>query len=138
MPEVVAGPIAELHPAGEDSDVVERGEGADGLGVTPFGARTLNLDGVLLPKCSALGFRAPLLGIWIVIVDAGELDIPFTDAPNGWKPFIVVSGNSSIRRLGFRRVGDAAWKTGVSAVFHIYASTLVDKFGAEEVAYDDL
>lgn len=106
---MVAGPIAELHPAGEFSDVVERGEGADGLSVTPFGARTLNLEGVLLPKCSPLAFREPP-GIWIVIVDAAELDIPFVDAPNGWKPFIVVSGNSSIRRLGFRRVGDAVGK----------------------------
>lgn len=104
LPEVVAGPTAELHVAGEFSDVADIGECAAGLAVNPFGRNVSGFDGVLFPLTSELIFRIP----FVIEGDkpfAGE--DPCVGVPNGWKPFIVVSGSSSIRKLALRKF-DAA------------------------------
>lgn len=102
LPDVVAWPTAELH-AGEFSDVAEAGEGAgllEGLGVSPFGCSE-SAFGVWM--FSALVLRKPF---WIGLSSPGEGVtgvVPFDGVPKGWKPFIASFGNSSIRRLDFRR-----------------------------------
>lgn len=95
LPEVVAGPTAELQ-AGKFSEAAVFPT-LDALsartGLVPYSDesfRTLLCVGLSSPGAGELAFAL-----------AGEL-------LNGWKPFIADVGKSSIRRLDFRRLGGGA------------------------------
>jgi hypothetical protein len=100
--------MAEDHVAGELSDVADAGEIADGLWGKPLGWRESVREGVLVFSVLALGFRAPF-GIVVSRPGPGETGVlVFGEELKGWKPFIVILGSSSIRRLDFRRLGSFA------------------------------
>jgi hypothetical protein len=95
LPDVAAGPTAELHVAGEFSDVADPGEMAEGLAVVPFGCTESPLEGVFVCAPFCIGVSNP---------EFGEADEAFGDGLNGCQLFIVIFGSSSIRKLDLRRV----------------------------------
>ena len=99
LPEVVAGPTAELH--GES--VADTGEMADGLGSEPLTWSESFREGVW--TWSELGVRCVPLGMGVSKPVLGE-DV--VGELKGWKPFIVGFGSSSIRRLDLRRLWPGA------------------------------
>jgi hypothetical protein len=100
--------MAEDHVAGEASEDGERLDMFEGLVGMPLGWRESLREGVLVFSAPALGFRAPF-GIVVSRPGPGETGVlVFGEELKGWKPFIVILGSSSIRRLDFRRLGSFA------------------------------
>ena len=74
----------------------------DGEFVVPFGASESSREGVLM--LSALSFLVPFC-TGPSSAGPGETGaFPLGDDPNGWKPFMAMLGNSSIRKLDFRKL----------------------------------
>lgn len=92
LPVAVAYPMAELHAAGEFSDVAERGEADGGLVVSAMSLDESDREGV---ECCTASSAEPGDADFVVVVVV-VLD--------GWKAFIVILGRSSTRRPGCRRV----------------------------------
>ena len=93
--------MAEDQVAGEAS---EEGERLDGLVGRPLGWRESEREGVVVFS-EALVLRTPF-GMVVRRPGPGETGVLlFGEELKGWKPFIVILGSSSIRRLDFRRLG---------------------------------